>query len=318
MKYDRNSLIQLLILSGLGLAVVLSLVIPQQLQTDQDQQPPEVSVIIREPEGSSWFSFRQGMEHAAGDIGADLRFLPLTESNSAAEQEELIRREAENGTDVFVIAAADSETLAQKLPELTGKCPTVALESQMSTAGDEVVLDNGAMGAAMARDLLQDWDGGKVLLVNSSPKCTAVTRRLDEARRVLAANGVPLAEEECPSAQLPETLPRLASKTAAHYVMVFEHTATERAAEAKATGGLTGQIYGVGASGTIVAGLERGLLRSVAAWSDYAEGYLSVARAVGLSEGAYLWRDREVDYFIVHREDIYDPEIQKILFPVAA
>ena len=54
MKYDRNGVIQLLILSGLGLAVVLSLVIPQQFQRDQDEPLPEISVVIREPDGSGW------------------------------------------------------------------------------------------------------------------------------------------------------------------------------------------------------------------------------------------------------------------------
>ena len=317
MKYDKNSLIQLAILAGLGMAVVLSLVIPQQLEPDRNQEPPEISVIIREPDGSSWLSFRQGMEHAAGDIGADLRFLSLSRENDGAEQEELIRREAEGGTDIFVISAADPENLEQKLPELTDRCPTVALESSMSTAGDQVVLDNTAMGEDMARDLIQNWAGGSVVLINSAPACTAVTQRLNGARSILTGRGIPVEERQCSASELEKQLPRMLSQTAARYVMVFEHTATEQAARARENGGVTSQIWGVGAGPSLVACLERGLIHSVAAWSDYAEGYLSVARALSLWEGTYTWQERDVDYLIVHREDIYDPEIQKILFPVA-
>ena len=317
MKYNRNGVIQLLILSGLGLAVVLSLVIPQKFQRDQDEPLPEISVVIREPDGSGWFSFRQGLDHAAGDLGADIRFIPLSSENDSAEQEKLIQREAQGGTDVFVIAAADPERLEQKLPELVGSCPVVALESDMSAADDRVVPENRSMGEAMARDLLREWDGGTVLLINSAEKSTAINQRLDAAYSVLRGAGVPLEVRTCLPAQLPEQLPRFASQTAAHDVMVFDHSATEKAAEARASGGMTGEIYGVGTSSVIIDALERGVIRSVAAWSDYAAGYLSAARAIKLCEGTYTWKNRDVDFFIVHREDIYDPEIQKILFPVA-
>ena len=318
MKRSRNDMIQLIVLSALGLAVLLSLVIPQQPQPQHYEDAPEISVIIREPEDRNWLNTRQGMEHAAGDAGADLRFIPLTEANNSAEQEELIRREARSGADVFIIAPADPEGLDRRLPELTDGGVTVSLESPMSAADDVIAAENKEIGRALALDLLENWDGGSVLLIDSAPRCTAVQERIGAARAVLEENRVPMVVWECPSAEIAARLARESSRTSAHYVMAFEHTATEQAGLARETTGMTGAVYGVGSGGSIVSYLERGALEAVAAWSDYAVGYLAVARAVGIYNGTVSWPEEGVDFHIVHREEIYDSDIQKLLFPVGA
>lgn len=318
MKRKSNNRIQLIVLFALGLAVILSLVIPQRPRPQRYEDTPEISVIIREPENGGWFNTRQGMEQAAGDLGADLRFLPLTEANNGPEQDYLIRREAQGGADVFVIVPADPENLDRRLAELTDGGVTVALESPMSSANNVITVEKREMGQALALDLVENWDGGRVLLIDSSPLCRAVQERLEGARAVLEEHHIPVTVEKCPSELLPERLPRECSRTAAHYVMTFEHSATEKAAQARETTGMTGAVYGVGASGSIVTYLERGALEAVAAWSDYAVGYLTVAQAVGVYNGAVSWHGKGVDFRIVHREEIYDSDIQKLLFPVGS
>ncbi len=317
MKKNRNNIIQLLILAALGVAVICSLVIPQASEDRRSTPHLEVSVIIREPDSPLWASTRQGMEQAASDLGTDLRFLSLSSANNSQEQMDLIRREAEGGTDVFIVAPAAPLELGEQLPTLISHGALISLESPVEGAAGCVSTDNTELGAALASTLLEDWTGGTVLLINTAPQSTAVTERMAAALRVLTEAQVPVETRELTGEQLSRTLSRLTSQTVARHVMVFEHSATEKAAEAKESNALTCSLYGVGASGSIAAYMDRGILNAVAAWSDYATGYQAVTQGVGLYNGSILTPDQSISFFIVRREDIYAPNVQKLLFPVA-
>ena len=92
MKDRRNGIIQLAILVALGAAVLLSLAAPDLEGRDRSREPVEVSVLIRSADSSLWANTRLGMEQAAGDLGAELRFLTPGADNDREEQKELLRR----------------------------------------------------------------------------------------------------------------------------------------------------------------------------------------------------------------------------------
>lgn len=85
MKKRRSALIQLAILTALGAAVALTLLLPQMSGLHRRPQPLELSVIIREQDSSFWTNTRMGMEQAAGELGAELRFLTLATANDGRE-----------------------------------------------------------------------------------------------------------------------------------------------------------------------------------------------------------------------------------------
>lgn len=315
----KNTVIQVAVLAALGLAVILSLVVPQVIEDRPSPSPLELSVIVQEQDSSLWFNSRQGMEQAAVDLNVDLRFFPLSSTNDSAEQAQLIRRETDNGTDAFIISPADPLALEPKLADLTDQRPVISMYSPMAGAVDLVSTDNVAVGQSLAEALVKDWDGGAVLLLDTSPRCTAVTQRLDAAQKTLLAAGVPVEVRTLSADELPTALPRLTSQTAARFVMAFEHSATTKAAEAKEARALTCNLYGVGCTSRITAFLERKTLTAIAAWSDYAAGYQAVSQAVArYNTGSAAVPLTPVSFLIVHGEDIYDTEIQKLLFPVTS
>ena len=99
MKSKKSNLIQIGILAVLGLAVVLSLVIPQLFRGRGEAQLLSLSVMLRDTDSSGWTVARQGMEQAADELEAELRFLTLTSANDSAEQESLLLREIEGGAE---------------------------------------------------------------------------------------------------------------------------------------------------------------------------------------------------------------------------
>ena len=302
MKTRRSQWIQIGALAALGLAAVLSLALPQLLRERREPQLLSLSVVLRDTDSSAWTAARQGMEQAADELGAELRFLTLTAAGDGAEQEALLLREIEGGAAALVVVPADPETPSAGLERWMPVCPIVTLESPMEGAAGLVAPDNALLGRRLAQALLEDWDGGPVALLDSAGGRTGIAERLEAAGEALEEAGAPVLR----AAEPPEDC---------RWVMAFEPAVTQRTAEAKEAEGRGFALYGVGATAAITAQLERGTIAALAVWSDYAAGYLAVGRAVGAARGEE-GNLTPLPFSILRGEDIYAPENQKLLFPV--
>ena len=302
MKTGNSRLIQIAVLAALGLAAALSLALPQLLRGERDAQLLSLSVMLRDTDSSGWTVARQGMEQAADELEAELRFLTLTAAGDSEEQEALLLREIEDGAAALVVVPANPENPSDGLRHWMPVCPIVTLESPMEGAAGVVAPDNAALGRQLAEALLEDWDGGEVLLLDTAGRCAGVADRLEAAEEALAAAGIP-----CRRAESPED--------GAAWVMAFEPAATQRSAERKEAEGWDCALYGVGTSAAVTAQLERGNIAAMAAWSDYAAGYLAVRRAVEAARGE-TGSLTALPFSILRKEDIYAPENQKLLFPI--
>ena len=189
MKTGNSRLIQIAVLAALGLAAALSLALPQLLRGERKEQLLSLSVMLRDTDSSGWTVAREGMEQAADELGAELRFLTLTAAGDSEEQEALLLREIEDGAAALVAVPADPAALAAALDPWLVVCPTVTLESPMEGAAGVVSPDNALLGRELAGALLEDWDGGEVLLLDTAGRCAGVEARLTAAAETLAAAG---------------------------------------------------------------------------------------------------------------------------------
>ena len=243
--------------------------------------------------------------------------MTLATANDGREQWELLQREIEQGADALVVAPADPAALEKSLGELDRDVPVVTLESPLEGADLSVVVPNAEMGASLAQAALEDWKGGTVLLLDTAPHCTAVAQRLAAAKDFLAGAGVETQVETVSVDSLASRLPELLRQLGPAQMMTFEPAATEAAASVKSLEGLSADLYGVGATAVVVAALDQGALSAVAAWSDYAAGYLAVDGAAKLARGERS-EMKPPPFFLIRGEDIYEPDNQKLLFPVTS
>lgn len=306
-KHRTNALLQLLVLFALAAAVALTLAWPQLPFARRENEPVEVSVILRQTDSSAWANARLGMEQAAGQLRAEVRIVTPSADNDAAEQAGLMGYEAQRGADVLVVIPAGD------LPADPG-VPVITLETPGGDAS--VCPDNEALGRALAAAALEDAPAGGVLLVNSAPDAAGVSARLAAAKAALEEAGANVSEA-APGPAEEGGLEALLAGTDAAAVLLFEPSATEAAASAKEKLGLAPALYGVGSTGAIAAALERGTLSASAVWSDFAAGYLAVEGAVRAARGE-AWQPETLDFSVLRGEDIYEPDNQKLLFPVAS
>ena len=96
----------------------------------------------------------------------------------------------------------------------------------------------------------------------------------------------------------------------------FEAAALERVSDILAALESPPLLYGVGSTAQVIAGLERGSITAAVAQNDFSVGYLAVEQAACLARRRTPAQRGELRFFTVRKENIREPEYQKLLFPV--
>ena len=308
MKQRRATLVQLLILGVLGAAVLISLMLPSSGLFTSSGEVVEISVIFREVDAVHWENTKMGMEQAAQEAGAELRFLYLTRPNDAEEQIEIMRREAVRGAQaLIVIPVSDAcvETLSKEQSDL----PIISMESCAPGAAACIAPDQAALGSALAQEIIEDGIPNQVLLLD-----TAVTQRLDAAQAALEEQGAAVARMKI-SAEEIKAQSFLWGQKVYDAVVVAEPFAAQEAAEKKAELGLSQRLYGVGITDAIALALEDETISACAVIGEYASGYLAVQQALRAVSGEDA-QSQTMPFSIVRGEDFNELSSQKLLFPV--
>ena len=304
------------VLPLLMLAVLMALLMMLILYPARSQRRPELlemSVISREADGSAWATARQGMEQAAADLNVELRFLYPGQSDSAQEQEQLLRREVESGASAILLFPADREALAQEVRAASSRAALVTLETDMADTAGYVGVDNAALGEALGRAALNGVpSGGTVLLVTAASQRSGVGDRLTAAEALLQAEG----REVRHFAGTADALTEALSQGGVQAVIAFEASSLERTAAAVSRLEDPPLLYGAGSTAAIAAGLEQGRITSILAQNAFSTGYLAVESAARTARRETAEALEPLPFFTVRRENMYEPEHQKLLFPV--
>ena len=316
----RKVLLQLVV-PLLSLCVLFLLLTMDPVRPNQPQKLLEISVLFRQSDAATWSVARQGMEQAALDLNAELRFLTPAGEDLVPEQQELLEREAESGTNAILLIPADREALADTVERITAAgTPVVTLETDMSAAGASACVgaDNAALGAALGQAALNGApEGSQVVLLDFTAGPTGICDRIQAAQAVLEAAGRrvsrcrPLEWESFADA-LDRTLTALSPAV----VVAFDAADLEQAAALLSGRKDAPLLYGAGSTATVAAYLEQSAIVSIAAQNEFAAGYLAVSAAVQAAAGQESFQLDPLEFFLVRQENMYEPENQKLLFPV--
>ena len=297
----------------LGVLLLLLLLILYPARTQRRPELLEMSVIAREADGSAWATARQGMEQAAADLNVELRFLYPGQSDSAQEQGQLLRREVESGASAILLFPADREALSEEVRAASSKAALVTLETDMEDTAGYVGVDNAALGEALGRAALNGVpQGGTVLLVLAASQRSGVGDRLAAAEAVLRSEG----REVRYFAGTTDALTEALSQGDTQAVIAFEASSLERAAAAVSRLEDPPLLYGAGSTAAITAGLEQGRITSILAQNAFSTGYLAVESAARTARRETAEPLESLPFFAVRRANMYEPEHQKLLFPV--
>ncbi|MDO4565098.1 MAG: substrate-binding domain-containing protein [Clostridia bacterium] len=312
-RIKKRTIMLMVALPLLGVGVLFSLIAFDRL-SNSSKPLIELSVIVRDSDSSLWTAARKGMEQAAADYGAELRFLTLTASNSSEDQKKLLDREISNGADAIVIAPVDPAALGDAVQAAASVASMVTIDTDMSEYGADacVSVDNSLLALSLGNAALAGTqDGDSVIVAYSSQANTLTQLLIDETSKALREGDrkVILCSADRIGMYLNYSPPDA--------IIAVDSDALERVARLVQSADAQPLIYGNGVTSDIAHYLEIGIIEMIAAKNEYASGYLAVQAAVQKALNEKVAPIEYLPFYFVTNETMYEPDYQKLLFPVS-
>lgn len=274
----------------------------------------EFSVVLYGKSSERWLSFDQGMRQACNELGIPKPVIVLADTSGMEEQARLLQREIGNGTKGILVAAADSASLEGFWGDEKPKVPVVFVETGAGENHDVVCADNAGMGRELAQRIKADGVKEIYLLENNMQR-QSVRERYNAFYEEAVQIGLEVAVRITGGSS---TAVAIFAGQATHGALVaMDNETLEMAAEEIVPKSGT-KLYGVGSSDKVVHFLDTGRIDGVCFENEFTIGYTAtmlLAKQMGIKnvqvpEGA-------IEYKYVHRKNIYTPEIERVLFPIA-
>lgn len=301
------------------------------LNVGKKEEPHSVSVIVDNSNNERWIVMRQGLEQAAKDYGVDLNYVYTGEFIDMEEELSLIRREMKSGAEGIILQAAYTSQDSKEMLELGADTAVVLLESDLPAEGFYTYVgpDNQALGQAVADVLIDEYGQQlktkKIGVLTGNQNQYGMQQRLAgfEARlkevQVEAAWKIDREERKRKEEGEGEGS-RFDVPFVPDIMIALGNDETEKLAdymqEHKKTAGNC-LAYGVGCSEKAVYCLDKGILQKLVVPNEFNMGYQSMeAMAKQLKYHTKEAATIQVDYLVVDRENLYDTDNQKVLFPI--
>ena len=308
------------ILTAALLAVIIY-VSNGMLNAGKQEEYYTVSVILDNSSSDRWSAFKEGVEQGAEEHYIHLNMVSTSKLLNMEEEYTLISRELENGADGLIVELCweDEEGI---FAGTTVSKPVVLVENSVYSTNlyTTVAPDHFKLGPAIGEALLAGASSSRLqvgVLAGNREKNSLQQRRAG-LENALANTGVSvewvLYEDELLSNSM------LKGYLEAHPVDVLvtlDNEMTERAVDFLLEyGELSTRLYGEGRSEKAVYYLDKGLIETLVVPNEFYMGYRSV-ELLAQKMGYHVTdtEQDEVEYLVVTRENLYEKDVEKVLFP---
>jgi len=290
----------------------------------KEAEPYAVSVIVNDSNNDRWIALKQGLEQAARDYNVKMNIVSTGEFTGVQEELALIKRELGTGLDGIIIQLVASEGVEEELQEMLSEEAVVLLETDITPEHSFacVASDNPGIGKAIAEsiaeDLGKDLTGMRIGILSGNQQQLALRQRLDAFKECIGSMGAELCWELDREAAV--QLADVIEKLPVDILVTLENTETERAVDHLES--LEDEqekylLYGEGASEKAVYYLDKGIIGCLVVPNEYHMGYESMENMIRqLQTPSEQGETGQVDHLVVNKENMYDEDNQKILFPI--
>ena len=320
----------------LALVVTIVWTSAGMLGVNKEEKKYSVSVIVNDSNNDRWIAMREGLEQAAKDDDIQLNYVSTGVFASEDEEKALIEREVENGADGIIVQLVSSEDTYAVFEKIDSSVAVMLLETDAVSEGVYSVTapDNLWIGEALAQTVLQDYGdslsekkigilSGNQNQLSMQQRLGSVKKLLTTAHRVYAPVGSNIEPVWILSGQGENLSSELVTKQADEPVdilITLGNAETETAVDylqADTSYKRQFMIYGEGCSDKTVYYLDKGIIKSLVVPNEFNMGYQSVHTIA--EQIKYKFSSAEsttVDSLVINRQNLYDEENQKTLFPI--
>ena len=274
----------------------------------QKKEQKDVSVILYDAGSGAWESLLEGMKQAESSYPININYLILEEGAGKQEQLEAIQKEIAKGAEGIVLAALDSEMSVIELNEYGASIPVITVENGL-TDGQfmNFSADNYRMGAMLAEELKKDFEKTQDFTIGLMKEDGHRENVRMRYRGFLESLGN---EVKIQVIENPKEYAKVDAYVALHKKEL--HKLTQ---ELDSFGKRT-PVYGIGNTPFTVAALEEGKITKIVFQNEFNMGYLSMEALYSKMQGKIKENSKEIEAFLVSKEEIYSTKFERLLFPI--
>lgn len=321
-KTERN----LLVLTSITLVLLFLLSSTNLVLGEKKNDVYLISILVEDASTKSWDNFRMGMDKAAEKWNVDVSFVTLYDQADAAQQAQLLQREAENGAEALILSPTDCVAMEKAVNAIPQGLPVIAVGAGVNSQRVRSVIaaEPGVLGAALGAKIGTAHKTNpytQVIEVTYQQNRTDLTDFSDSMFRALPdflpVHRVTVASEQ----EITTLLQQLTDEKTPSAIVGLDAAATLALAEilapmkpAEEKSNLT--LYGVGWSSSLQRYLDNGTMAAVGVYNDYDRGYLSMETAVKFLRGEQIETRYTVGQALIAAGDVHSKEYEMLLFPI--
>ncbi len=315
------------LLTGLVLLLVFLMLVMSQMKISSPggEKRRKVSLVVYGDDNERWENLRQGAGLVCDDKNADLTLVTTLLETDAAEQKEIINREIEGGADALIIASCNSGEIKAFIDERKPKIPVVFVESLNISP-----LSMGNSIAVSADDYKMGYELGEAVTANESDMVTVAVISENTVRDSVALREQGFKDaidgkvgrviewkrsERQQNVQTRMFIQKAIVSEATDVIVTFDNSTTDALLDALSNLNQSSKVYSIATSDKAVYNLYNKEIKALEYTNEFSMGYLAAMYALDETYARRKYSDEQIEYRIVKKENMYDENNQRLLFP---
>ncbi len=310
-----------------GMILILLFLMSSTELIIKEQENPvyPISIVVEEASDENYVNFRKGMDRAAIELNADVRFVTLYDSNDPVQQINMAVREQQEGARAIILAPVNELEVESALTDKRVTAPLVLFgaELPLDRIAAVVTVDYYEMGQMLGMQVAEKQTAScPVYLFRSGGENTVKRRFEDGIRSVLEPAGYELRMIAGDDKELfRKTIEELVypGREKALIIALDQKSLSEAAdilADSTVYSSQVIGLYGRGTSSPILNYLDRGIITGLCVTDDFSAGYLCVGTAVEAVTNPGMGQQTMLDSFYIERGDLRESKYEKMLYPI--
>ena len=282
-----------------------------------------VAVIVDDSSNAKWNAFKEGLNQGLEGHQIYLNLVSTTKFSSLKEECQIISREIENGADGIIIEPYSSDDEEQLFLQSVAEKPVILAGNSIREEWYSVVMpDYYKMGEALADAVIEgeqmNPDARKIGVIGADQSKESARNMLQGFEKKISESNLEIvwmtgADAWNSADELEDNM----KQQPVDILAALDNDGTEQCVDFfLENAGSDCRLYGVGRSEKTVYYLDKEIIQTLIVPNEYFMGYQSVvSMARRLEEHVETMVDEEVDFLTVTKENMYDREHEKIVFP---
>jgi ribose transport system substrate-binding protein len=314
---------------GIALCIVVAILALATKLLREEPAPKnyQISVIVNDSNSSRWTPFQEGIKKAADENHVRLNYVTTDLANSAAKQKKMIEKEVDSGADGLIIQLYKSNDSEQIL-KYAGSNRAIELVDCESSDDDmnsgnvrQIGINNKKAGKTLADEIKRKAGDGlndkSILLLSGNQSMHSMAERRDAFINELKKYHSRVRGELDYTNSDTERISDFMKDEDFDTIVAMDDAGLSAAIDYVKATGVSVSILGIGNSDKNLYYLDKGTIDLMLVPNEYNMGYSCMVDMINRLNGNKTTKDcSEVEFATATAENMYDEDIERILFPI--